>query len=322
MGFCWDYYSSAAAACQLYAEKPPFYTKRGGKIRPSPSIDTNIRHRVNRRLAAHPDPVTPGGEIDLCGHATLATACAIMTFVEKGLTEVTFSTLSGDLTVTKRGELYEMNFPAYELKPVPVTEDMIEAMGGAVPEKAFMGRDLLCVFGDEETVRRMTVDQEKVRGLEGLLLHVTAAGKNTDCVSRSFAPKCNVAEDPVCGSGHCHIVPYWTKTLGKDTVVAYQASRRGGTLYCTQAGDPPQMVLLPLPHGERRFGEVVLQRDLHHGVLRQPRVHHAHRRRIPRKHMLRKGIYHILTHDFSSSLLRPALHRSAQRRKILVKWHQ
>ena len=184
---------------------------------------------------------TPGGEIDLCGHATLATACAIMTFVEKGLTEVTFSTLSGDLTVTKRGELYEMNFPAYELKPVPVTEDMIEAMGGAVPEKAFMGRDLLCVFGDEETVRRMTVDQEKVRGLEGLLLHVTAAGKDTDCVSRSFAPKCNVVEDPVCGSGHCHIVPYWTKTLGKDTVVAYQASRRGGTLYCTQAGDRIRM---------------------------------------------------------------------------------
>lgn len=80
-----------------------------------------------------------------------------------------------------------------------------------------------------------------MRGLEGLLLHVTAAGKNTDCVSRSFAPKCNVAEDPVCGSGHCHIVPYWTKTLGKDTVVAYQASRRGGTLYCTQAGDRIRM---------------------------------------------------------------------------------
>lgn len=184
---------------------------------------------------------TPGGEIDLCGHATLATACAIMTFVEKDRTEVTFTTLSGDLTVAKKGQLYEMNFPAYELKPVPVTEEMAAAMGGAMPEKAFMGRDLLCVFGSEEIVRKMTVDQEKVRGLEGLLLHVTAPGKDVDCVSRSFAPKCNVAEDPVCGSGHCHIVPYWAEKLGKDSLVAYQASPRGGTLYCTREGDRIRM---------------------------------------------------------------------------------
>lgn len=184
---------------------------------------------------------TPGGEIDLCGHATLATACAIMTFVEKDRTEVTFTTLSGDLMVEKKGQLYEMNFPAYELKPVPVTGEMAAAMGGAMPEKAFMGRDLLCVFGSEEIVRKMTVDQEKVRGLEGLLLHVTAPGKDVDCVSRSFAPKCNVAEDPICGSGHCHIVPYWAEKLGKDSLVAYQASPRGGTLYCTREGDRIRM---------------------------------------------------------------------------------
>lgn len=88
---------------------------------------------------------TPGGEIDLCGHATLGTACAIMTFVAPELTEITFTTLSGDLTVVRRGELYEMDFPAYELKPVAVTQAMIDAMGGAVPKAAFMGRDLLCV---------------------------------------------------------------------------------------------------------------------------------------------------------------------------------
>ena len=101
--------------------------------------------------------------------------------------------------------------------------------------------DLCGVFDDEAVVRNMTVDQEKVRALDGLLLHATAPGKEVDCVSRSFAPKCNVPEDPVCGSGHCHIVPYWVQALGKDSLVAYQASRRGGTLYCTQVGERIKM---------------------------------------------------------------------------------
>ena len=185
---------------------------------------------------------TPGGEIDLCGHATLGTACAIMTYVAPELTEITFTTLSGDLTVVRKGALYEMDFPAYELKSVPVTQAMADAMNGAMPKAAYMGRDLLCVFDDEATVRRMVVDQEKVRALDGLLLHATAPGSGeNDCVSRSFAPKCNVAEDPVCGSGHCHIVPYWVRILGKDTLVAYQASPRGGTLYCTQVGERIKM---------------------------------------------------------------------------------
>ena len=185
---------------------------------------------------------TPGGEIDLCGHATLGTACAIMTFVAPELTEITFTTLSGDLTVVRKGDLYEMDFPAYALKSVPVTQAMADAMNGAVPKAAYMGRDLLCVFDDEAVVRNMVVDQEKVRALDGLLLHATAPGSGgNDCGSRSFAPKCNVAEDPVCGSGHCHIVPYWVKTLGKDTLVAYQASPRGGTLYCTQEGERIRM---------------------------------------------------------------------------------
>ena len=185
---------------------------------------------------------TPGGEIDLCGHATLATACVMMTYIHPERTEITFTTLSGDLTVVRRGDLYEMDFPAYTLTPVPVTQAMIDAMGGAAPRAAFMGRDLLCVFDDEALVRRMEVDRERVRALDGLLLHVTAPGSGgNDCVSRSFAPKCNVAEDPVCGSGHCHIVPYWVSALGKDSLVAYQASRRGGTLYCTQTGDRIKM---------------------------------------------------------------------------------
>ena len=127
---------------------------------------------------------TPGGEIDLCGHATLGTACVIMTFVEPEHTQITFSTLSGDLTVVRRGDRYEMDFPAYALRPVPVTEEMVAAMNGARPRAAYMGRDLLCVFDDADTVRDLTVDQDKVRALDGLLLHVTAPGTDVDCVSR------------------------------------------------------------------------------------------------------------------------------------------
>lgn len=179
---------------------------------------------------------TPGGEIDLCGHATLACAYVLFKFYITDAAKVVFSTLSGDLVVERNGDLLEMEFPAYKLEKIPVTQDMIDAMG-ATPSEAYMGRDLLCVFDDEKTVRNLQPDMNKLLDLDGLLLQVTAPGKNTDSVSRSFAPKLNVAEDPVCGSGHCHIVPYWAKRLNKDSIVAYQASKRGGTLYCRMAGD-------------------------------------------------------------------------------------
>ena len=179
---------------------------------------------------------TPGGEIDLCGHATLATAYVLFRFYIPDKDKVIFSTLSGDLTVSRRGELLEMEFPAYRLKKVPVTEAMIDAIGAA-PSEAYMGRDLLCVFENEDVIRKMEPDMEKLLALDGLLLQVTAPGRDTDCVSRSFAPKLNVAEDPVCGSGHCHIVPYWADRLERESIVAYQASKRGGMLYCRMAGD-------------------------------------------------------------------------------------
>ena len=178
---------------------------------------------------------TPGGEIDLCGHATLATAFVILNFVEKQSDSVVFSTMSGELIVRREGELYKMDFPAYELRKAEVTREMTQAIG-AQPKEAYMGRDLLCVFDDEDTVRSMTPDMEKLLLLDGLLLHVTAAGADYDCVSRSFAPKLSIAEDPVCGSGHCHIAPYWMQRLDKSSLVAYQASKRGGTLYCSADG--------------------------------------------------------------------------------------
>ena len=178
---------------------------------------------------------TPGGEIDLCGHATLGTAFVLLNYYEKAADKVVFTTLSGDLIVTRKNDMYEMEFPAYDLKPVAVTDDMEKALG-VRPTAAFMARDLLCVIDDEDKVRSLTPDLEKIKEIDGLLLHVTARGKDEDCVSRSFAPKLAVAEDPVCGSGHCHIIPYWADTLGKDELVAYQASKRGGTLYCRREG--------------------------------------------------------------------------------------
>lgn len=179
---------------------------------------------------------TPGGEIDLCGHATLACAYVLLRFYEKEADKVVFQTLSGELTVDKRGDLYEMDFPAYELKAVTVTQQMIDAIG-AVPKEAYMGRDLLCVFDDVKTIETLKPDQTKVHALDGLLLHVTTKGTETDCVSRTFAPKCGIVEDAVCGSGHCHIVPYWADRLGKSEIVAYQASKRGGTLFCRMEGN-------------------------------------------------------------------------------------
>jgi PhzF family phenazine biosynthesis protein len=179
---------------------------------------------------------TPGGEIDLCGHATLGTAYVLFRFFETDAGKIVFTTLSGDLIVTKNGDLLEMEFPAYNLSPVAVTDAMEEALG-VRPKAAYMARDLLCVLDDEMTVRELVPDLEKIKQIDGLLLHVTAPGKEEDCVSRSFAPKLSVAEDPVCGSGHCHIIPYWADLLGKDELVAYQASKRGGTLYCRREGN-------------------------------------------------------------------------------------
>lgn len=181
---------------------------------------------------------TPGGEIDLCGHATLAAAHIITRFVEPGVERVGFQTLSGLLTVRAEGELLSMDFPAYQLKRLEVTEEITQALG-ARPSEVWRARDLLCVFDDPETVMNLKPDLDKVRALKGALMQVTAPGTGTefDCISRSFAPKMEVPEDPVCGSGHCHIIPYWAGRLGKTELVARQASPRGGTLYCRMEGD-------------------------------------------------------------------------------------
>ena len=180
---------------------------------------------------------TPGGEIDLCGHATLAAAHIITRFVEPGVERVGFQTLSGLLTVRAEGELLSMDFPAYQLKRLEVTEEITQALG-ARPSEVWRARDLLCVFDRAEDVLALKPDMDKLLKVKGALMQVTAPGmEGYDCVSRSFAPKMGVPEDPVCGSGHCHIIPYWAQKLGKTRFVARQASPRGGTLYCRMEGD-------------------------------------------------------------------------------------
>lgn len=179
---------------------------------------------------------TPGGEIDLCGHATLATAFVLMNFVEPTRTTIPFETRSGLLTVERKGELFEMDMPAYTLTPVPVTDAMEKAIG-VRPIEAYLGRDLVCVLKDEGEVIAAAPDLGGVMELEGLLLQLTAPGTGYDCVTRSFAPKLAVPEDPVCGSGHCHVIPLWAQKLGREELIAFQASRRTGVLHCRMAGE-------------------------------------------------------------------------------------
>ena len=179
---------------------------------------------------------TPCGEIDLCGHATLASAFVLMNIVDKKLNNISFNTKSGILNVIKNDDLYEMDFPSYELKKVEITDEMQEAIGFK-PLEAYMGRDLLCVLENENQVFEANINIEKVMNLEGLLLHITSKGNKYDCVTRSFAPKLNVYEDPVCGSGHCHVIPLWADKLDKKDIIAFQASKRGGILYCSLNGN-------------------------------------------------------------------------------------
>ena len=179
---------------------------------------------------------TPGSEVELCGHATLASSFVILNYVEPESDSVSFNTMSGVLTVTRKGDLYEMDFPTYELKEIPVTDEMEKAFG-VRPVKAVLGLDLVCVFENEEQVRKMEPDQAMLMKIEGRLQNATAAGSDVDCVSRSFAPKVAIAEDPVCGSAHCQIADYWSKVLGKKDILAYQASKRGGYLYCELKGN-------------------------------------------------------------------------------------
>ncbi|ASS70015.1 PhzF family phenazine biosynthesis protein [Bacillus atrophaeus] len=180
---------------------------------------------------------TPADEIDLCGHATLATAYVIANFYESNVEEIKFQTISGELVVVKKGELYEMDFPSRMPKEISLTEEMVEALG-VNPVEVHLGRDLMFVLEKEEDVLNASPDFSKLKELpDGLGVSITARSEKYDFVSRAFFPKLNVNEDPVCGSAHCNFIPYWAKNLSKNEMVARQLSKRGGKLYCKFEGD-------------------------------------------------------------------------------------
>ena len=184
---------------------------------------------------------TPGGEIDLCGHATLATAFIIMRFYETEIQFIHFESKGGELTVTRKGDLYEMDFPSIETRPYALTEAMIEALG-VTPVEVYKGRDLIFLLESEDVVKRLTPDFEKIKQFpEGLAVFVTAKGEAFDFVTRAFWPKLNVNEDPVCGSMYCSLLPYWNKKLNKTEMISRQVSKRGGTIYLEYCGERVKM---------------------------------------------------------------------------------
>lgn len=178
---------------------------------------------------------TPEVEIDLCGHATLATAKILFeTYkVEKELLE--FNTKSGILTVRKIGDLLEMNFPIGKMTSVSVNDDLIDAALGQSPVVISEHKDwYLLEFENEEQVRNLKPNFSKL--LEHSKVKFIVTGKSNendyDFVSRFFAPAAGINEDPVTGSAHCYLADYWSKKLGKNTVIGYQASKRGGLVEC------------------------------------------------------------------------------------------
>lgn len=180
---------------------------------------------------------TPAIEIDLCGHATLATAQYLFDEAGYDADAVAFETRSGTLTVSRHDKLLRMDFPARAITPVARESEFAEVFG-ARPDAVFESTgNYLAVFDSEKTVRGMAPITTDVAALGLLGVIVTAEGDEADFVSRYFAPGAGIAEDPVTGSAHCTLTPYWVQRLGKNPLNAEQVSKRGGQLVCELAGD-------------------------------------------------------------------------------------
>lgn len=181
---------------------------------------------------------TPKSEIDLCGHATLGTSYVIANYVQVGSENMEFNTASGILKVKRNGDLYEMDLPLREPQKIELSSQTISEAIGVKAVETYLSRDLFIVLETEEQVRRLTPNFSKMMKLDkGLGIIVTAKGTDADFVSRCFYPKLGVSEDPVTGSAHSNLIPFWSQRLNKDVMIARQLSARGGTLYCKIAGD-------------------------------------------------------------------------------------
>jgi PhzF family phenazine biosynthesis protein len=179
---------------------------------------------------------TPGCEVDLCGHATLASAFVLMTELEPGRTHVRFRSQSGPLEVSREGDLLVLDFPSRPPRQVPIPEGLEAALGVPVVS-AWEFRDLVALLDSEEAVRNLDPDMTALMKLDAFAVAVTARGREADFVSRFFVPKEGIPEDPVTGSLHCALVPFWAERLGRTRLQAHQVSRRGGRLDCELRGD-------------------------------------------------------------------------------------
>lgn len=180
---------------------------------------------------------TPAVEVDLCGHATLAAAFVFFNELHHAGNSISFDSRSGMLTVTKNGNELTLDFPKDDMREVPLSSEMVAAFAEK-PIAAFKGKtDYMIVFGSETEIANMIPDLPKISAFGGRGVIVTAKGNDVDFVSRFFAPQAGINEDPVTGSAHTTLTPYWSAQLGKTTLKATQISPRRGALTCTLQGD-------------------------------------------------------------------------------------
>jgi PhzF family phenazine biosynthesis protein len=179
---------------------------------------------------------TPLSEVDLCGHATLASAYVITHFLGYTGKEIRFETLSGTLKVETRDDLLVMDFPSRPPRPYKATEALFKGLG-TEPIEILKARDVLALLPSEQDLLKIKPNFEALSKVEALGIIVTAPGNEVDFVSRFFAPGVGVPEDPVTGSSHSTLIPYWAEKLSKSKLIARQLSARGGELYCELAGD-------------------------------------------------------------------------------------
>jgi PhzF family phenazine biosynthesis protein len=181
--------------------------------------------------------MTPAAEVDLCGHATLASAWVIFNRIEPRLAEVSFRSKSGPLRVTTDGDRLALDFPSRPPVSADGSLDAVAAALGRRPLSVLASRDYMAVFASEHDVRCLQPDMQKTAALDRMAVIATAPGSDCDFVSRFFGPGVGVPEDPVTGSAHCTLVPYWARRLGRTQLFARQVSARGGELWCEDRGD-------------------------------------------------------------------------------------
>lgn len=179
---------------------------------------------------------TPVAEVDLCGHATLATGFVIFNYLDTSTSQITFRSRSGKLTVVQEKELISMDFPAQPPVPCETPKELLEGLKKD-PSEILCSEDYFVVFSSEKDIIGLEPDMGMLKKLDLRGVIVTARGDEVDFVSRFFAPKFGIDEDPVTGSAHCALTPYWAEKLNKKEVHAHQVSQRGGELFCKDYGD-------------------------------------------------------------------------------------